>query len=90
MTRVRDLPVSLSGAPQLGARAHNAKPVAAEYGWLTPLRQCKGDTAQWFFRCRCGAEILRALGQVRRQVRAGKVPKCGPGCAYTPEQKAAS
>jgi hypothetical protein len=64
--------------------------VAAEYGWLTPLRQCKGDTSQWFFRCRCGVEIMRALGHVRRQVRDGKVPKCGQGCRFVPDQKAAS
>jgi hypothetical protein len=81
--QVRALPVALSGTPQAGRASHNAKPVAAEYGWLTPLRKSNGDPTLWFFRCRCGAEIQRLLGGVRRDVRGGKTPKCGKGCAWT-------
>ena len=81
--RGRSLPVALSGTPQAGKASHNAKPVAAEYGWLTPLRKSKGDPTLWFFRCRCGAELMRLMGGVRRDVRDGKTPKCGKGCAWT-------
>ena len=72
----RSLPIKLSGQPQPGKAAHNAKPPAAEYGWLTPLRKSKGDSKLWFFRCRCGNEMLRAVGEVRRMTREGKVCKC--------------
>lgn len=70
------------GRHKPGKASHNAKPVAAEYGWLTPLRKSSGDPTLWFFRCRCGTEIQRLLGGVRRDVRGGKTPKCGKGCTW--------
>jgi hypothetical protein len=82
--RVRSLPIALSGTPQPGKASRNAKPVAAEYGWLTPLRKSKGDPALWFFRCRCGKEFVRLLGGVRRDEREGRVAKCAKGCEWQP------
>jgi hypothetical protein len=73
--RRRSVPTALSGQSP-GMPAHNAKPVAAEYGWLTPLRKSKGDPRLWFWRCRCGAEITREIGHVRRCDRLGKVSRC--------------
>jgi hypothetical protein len=81
--RTRSVPTALSGQSQPGKPSHNAKPVAAEYGWLTPLRKSKGDPALWFFRCRCGKELMRLIGGVRRDQREGRTAKC-KGCEWQP------
>lgn len=83
-TRLYRDSVALSGQQQPGKPSRNAKPVAAEYGWLTPLRKSKGDPTLWFFRCRCGSELLRRIGEVRRVEREGKVAKCKKACAWEP------
>ncbi len=68
--------------PRVGKPAHNAKPVEAEYGWLTPIRKSVGDPRLWFFRCRCGKEVLRELGNARWGVANGATPKCDRKCTY--------
>jgi hypothetical protein len=80
----RDSAAISGGRHKPGKPSHNAKPVAAEYGWLTPLRKSKGDPALWFFRCRCGGEVLRLIGGVRRVEREGGVAKCKASCAWEP------
>ncbi len=68
--------------PGIGKPAKNAKPVAAEYGWLSPVRKSVGDPRVWFFRCRCGTQVLKELNNVRAVVNNGNVPKCSKECAH--------
>lgn len=85
----RALPVNMSGQQEPGRPSRNAKAVAAEYGWLTPLRKSKGDPSLWFFRCRCGTEVQRLLSGVRRLEKEGKVAKCSAkDCRWSPEDPA--
>ncbi len=75
--------VILGGQTQPGQPAHNAKPVAPEYGWLTPLRKSAGDVRLWSFRCRCGAVFYREIGQVRRNEKNGVLNKCNRSCLHS-------
>ena len=68
---------------RVGKPAHNAKPVAAEYGWLTPVRKSAGDPRLWFFLCRCGTTVQRELNNIRGIVNRGNVPKCSKDCTHS-------
>ncbi len=72
--------------PLIGRPAHNASPVAAEYGWVTPIRKSVGDPRLWFFRCRCGSEFLRELNNVRACQNRGGVAKCGKDCTHSEQR----
>lgn len=79
--RTRSVPTALSGQPQYGKPAHNAKPPTGEIGWLTPVRKSKGDPSTWFWRCRCGDDkVLKRVNDVRSSARRGHTPKCKPTC----------
>lgn len=64
--------------PVAGRKSNKNTMIApdGEQGWLTPLRPSVSDRRFWFFRCRCGEQVLRQATGIRRVVREGGVPKC--------------
>lgn len=84
-TRVRSVPTALSGTPQAGRPARNAKAPVGELGWLTPVRPSKSGGGMWLWRCRCGdATVLKHARDTRAAVRRGQTPKCKRDCKGAP------
>lgn len=74
VTRRRNVPVHMWAQRR---SVSNAITPVGEHGWLTPIRQCHGDTQYWFWRCRCGDETtLRRAADVRKGLKRGATPRC--------------